>query len=177
MKNQLNNPGVSIKESSFQNVRRGELLRNLISIFFIGMSALISQASEALEFQVRNLCNDQAAFEKKVPSQESTLGDLTVAVFNQNQIPFQGDRSGLKAIFNSPVGDAALEVLSDSQMRAYGWCVLVDGKSPDRMPDEVLISEKTKTIRWFYAFALYDQGQWKDFCTPAHVAMPSQVCP
>lgn len=131
----------------------------------------------ALEFSVIGPCDPKPILKTQAPSQETTLGDLTLEVLKANQMPFQGDRSGIKMIAGSPMGDDALEVLSDSLMRAYGWCVLVDGRQPDRMPDEVPLNLATKEITWFYAFALYDRGEWKSFCTPSHQVQPSQVCP
>ncbi|RZJ25676.1 MAG: DUF4430 domain-containing protein, partial [Flavobacterium sp.] len=57
----------------------------------------------------------------------TSLGFLTEFLLNKGQIPYTGDKSGIASIAGSPVGDDAIEVLSDSKLRAYGWCVEVDG--------------------------------------------------
>ena len=99
--------------------------------------------------------------------EEVTLGDLTVKVLNANRIPFKGDAAGIAQIYDSPIGQAAKETLSSTEMRAYGWCVHVDNDEPAEMPDQVIITESVKKIIWFYAYSLYDNGVWKDYCTPS----------
>lgn len=138
--------------------------------------SLFALSASALQFSVTELCEEKVFFQTELTPQNKTLGQLTVEILNLNKISFQGDASGIKSIAQSPVGDEALEVLSDFEMRAYGWCVAVDGKELDRMPDEVLITSATKEIKWFYAFAFYDRGEWKSFCTPAFRVKPSQIC-
>ena len=34
-------------------------------------------------------------------------------------------------------------------------------------PDQVIIDKQVKSIYWFYAYSLYDSGEWKDYCTPS----------
>lgn len=138
---------------------------------------LFSWQAMALDFVVIGPCSDKPVLKTEVATQEITLGELTVQVLTDNQIPFQGDRSGIKVIANSPSGDDALELISDTQMKAYGWCVAIDGQQPGQMPDEVPLTAVTKEVVWFYAYAFYDHGVWKSFCTPSYQNKPSQICP
>lgn len=131
--------------------------------------------AQAANLKIIGPCQEQALHQLQVPSQATTLGDLTVKALAENRIPFQGDRTGIKSIENSPVGDEALEILSDSQMRAYGWCVSVNGVEPGVMPDEVPL-RGDEDIVWFYAYTLYDRGTWKDVCTPSYKNHSLPVC-
>lgn len=133
--------------------------------------------AKALDFVVIGPCEEKPVLKTSIASQDVTLGELTVQVLTENKISFQGDRSGIKVIANSPAGDEALEVISDTQLKAYGWCVAIDGQQPGLMPDEVRLSADTKEVVWFYAYAFYDQGVWKSFCTPSYQNKPSQICP
>ncbi len=100
-------------------------------------------------------------------NEEVTLGDLTVKVLNENRIPFKGNAQGIAQIEDSPIGKDAIEILNSTQMRAYGWCVHVDDDEPAEMPDQVMLTANVKKIIWFYAYSLYDSGDWKDYCTPS----------
>ena len=96
-----------------------------------------------------------------------TLGDLTVKVLTANGIPFKGSAEGIAQIYDSPLGKDAIEALTSTQMRAYGWCVHVDDEEPAEMPDRIAITAAVKKILWFYAYSLFDDGVWKDYCTPS----------
>jgi hypothetical protein len=130
----------------------------------------------ALSFEVIGPCDSKPIFESTTTMRNTNLGHLTEFVLNKNSIPYTGDETGISSIAGSPVGDDALEVLSDTQMRAYGWCVEVDGFQPDVMPDQVMISESVQHIKWFYAFSLYDNGEWTQYCTPSHTVKSAQIC-
>jgi len=130
----------------------------------------------ALSFEVIGPCSEQPIYQTTTTLHNSNLGFVTEYLFKKDGIPYLGDQGGFRSIANSPFGDEALEVLSDSTMRSYGWCVEVDGKQPEVMPDEVMISKTVKHIRWFYAFTFYDSGKWTQFCTPSHLVKSQQIC-
>jgi hypothetical protein len=134
--------------------------------------------SGASDVKVIGPCNSSPVFSVQAPvgNLPISLGDFTIEVFKKHNLSFVGDRFGIKSILNSPVGDEALEVLSDSEMRAYGWCVSLDGKQPNQMPDEVLLDSNVKEIIWFYAFATYEKGTWRDYCTPSHQVRSPFIC-
>lgn len=126
--------------------------------------------AKAVEVEVVGPCHVEPQLNSFVELKENesvTLGDLTVKVLHANGIPFKGDARGIAQIFDSPIGKDAIETLSSTQMRAYGWCVHVDNEEPAEMPDQVIISTEVKKILWFYAYSFYDNGVWKDYCTPS----------
>lgn len=139
-------------------------------------SLLISSSAWALDFKVIGPCSDTPMAHTSVPATATTLGDLTIGALTSLGLPFTGDRSGISSIASSPRGDEALEVLSDTQMRAYGWCVEIDGTQPDVMPDEVQVTPATKSVTWFYAYSVYDAGVWKDYCSPSWKIRTLNVC-
>ena len=140
--------------------------------FFIGLVVVnfLATYAEALQVDLIGPCDQAALFSTDVDLKNQdvvTLGDLTVKVLNENQIPFKGSAQGISQIYDTPIGDQALEVLNSTQMRAYGWCVHVDSDEPYEMPDKVLITNAVKKITWFYAYSFFDNGTWKDYCTAA----------
>ena len=130
----------------------------------------------ALTFEVIGPCSETPIYQTSTTMHNTNLGFLTEFVLKKGEIPYTGDQAGIGSIANSPVGDQALEVLSDTTMRAYGWCVEVDGFQPDVMPDKVMISDSVKHIRWFYAFSLYEAGEWTQYCTPSYLVKSAQMC-
>jgi hypothetical protein len=130
----------------------------------------------ALSFEVVGPCAETPIYQTTTTLHHTSLGYLTEYLFKKDNVPYTGTESGITSIFNSAVGNEALEVLSNNTMRAYGWCVEVDGRQPGQMPDKVRINENTKHIRWFYAFTLYDAGDWSQFCTPSYLIKSKQMC-
>lgn len=148
------------------------MLRNNFSKFFLAVvfANFFINYAEALQIDLIGPCDQATSFSVVVDLKNQdivSLGDLTVKVLNENQIPYKGSAQGVSQIYNSPIGDQALEVLNATQMRAYGWCVHVDDNEPYEMPDKVMITSAVKKITWFYAYSFYDNGTWKDYCTPA----------
>lgn len=62
---------------------------------------------------------------------------------------------------------SALEVLSDTEMNAYGWCYLVDGIESGRMADEFVLTGRERSVKWFYAYAHMIGDVWTAMCVPA----------
>jgi hypothetical protein len=137
----------------------------------------LASLSQAAHISIVGPCSPEPLLKQEISLKPRTsLGDWTIGALQKNNIPFDGNASGIRSIYNSPVGDAALEVLSDTEMRAYGWCVSVNGEQPDVMPDQVILTDPNSEVVWFYAYTLYDQGQWKDICTPSHLIHSRFIC-
>ena len=142
----------------------------IVRLVFVTILMNSAITAKAVEVEVVGPCEMESQLNSIVELKENesvTLGDLTVKVLNANGIPFKGDAQGIAQIFDSPMGKDAIETLSSTQMRAYGWCVHVDNDEPAEMPDQVIITASVKKILWFYAYSLYDNGVWKDYCTPS----------
>lgn len=90
-----------------------------------------------------------------------TVGQVSVEFFNTNQIPFVGDIDGIVSIYGL---GSDLDLISDTDMKAYGWCYSIDGIVPDDFVHKInIIDQKTELI-WFYAYAYYKAGVWTAQC-------------
>lgn len=145
----------------------------LLGILFFNISIFAST------IEVVGACSEIPLFSSENISHDSmkTLGDVTIEVFDQNQIPYRGSREGIAQIFNSATGDDAIEIVSDVEARFYGWCVHVDGIEPGEMPDKVLLSNPNSKITWFYAYASVYKNDWKEMCVPAFKVKSKKFCP
>ena len=144
------------------------------------LSALFFQISVmASTIEVVGACSETPQFvsEDILHDSTKTLGDLTVEVFEQNKVPYQGSREGIAQIFDSATGDDAVEIINENEARFYGWCVHVDGVEPSSMPDQVLLTNQHSKITWFYAYAAVYKNEWKEMCVPAYTVKPQQFCP
>lgn len=104
------------------------------------------------------------------------VGQLTIETLKKFEIPHTGTYEGLASVFETPTGDASVEVISDVELRAYGWCYSVDGVAPEVYPHEVAITPETRSVVWHYGFARYYKGQWVTQCTPAWKVKPAFLC-
>ncbi len=145
-------------------------MMKLFLILFLPLQVL------ALSFEVIGPCSERSIYQTATTIHNTSLGFLTEYMLKKSNLSFVGDKNGIKSIDKSPVGDEALEVLSDNTMRSYGWCVEVDGYQPDVMPDKVMISASVQQIKWFYAFSLYESGQWTQYCVPSYTVRSKQIC-
>ena len=96
-----------------------------------------------------------------------SVGSASLRVMNEakakGQLQFIGYESGIVSI--NELGND-VEVISDTRMKAHGWCFSLNGKTPELMPDKTPMTSPSDRLVWFYAYALYDQGQWITQCTP-----------
>jgi len=148
-------------------------LRTFIALFFI----LLSFHTLALEVQFVGPCSEQPLLSQEVKFAEGmNVGEVSLMVLDAHQIPYQGVSAGFNQIFGSAIGLDAMEVISDNEMMAYGWCFEVDGVVPEVLADKVLVKNGTKMIRWFYGYAHYLNGEWVAQCLKSHLRMPVKFC-
>lgn len=136
---------------------------------------LLSTSAQAAKMIVTGACSEKPLFTTEVKISKMTAGDFSVAVFDQNNIPYDGSTNHMSSIFNSATGLDAMEVLSDTEMRSHGWCFSVNSELVDVYPHEVEISDKD-TVHWFYGYAYYNAGVWTGMCAPTYKIAPAQFC-
>ena len=90
-----------------------------------------------------------------------TVGQVSVEFFEQNQIPFVGDIDGIVSIYGL---SSDLDIISDTDMKAYGWCYSVNDIVPEDFVHKINITEQTTELIWFYAYAYYKAGEWIAQC-------------
>lgn len=149
-------------------------MKLLMILLFTSLSANLS----AVVFEVVNICGPTPYITQELYlDAPDYLSNITLDFFSKNQIPFEGNHTGMKSILNTPIGNQAIEIISDTKMRSYGWCYEVDNQIPDVLMNEVFIKPKhTEIIRWFYGYAEYDSGSWTSYCTPVYQNPHPFIC-
>ncbi len=135
---------------------------------------LLSSFTYAAKIDFVGPCSQKPLLSVEAPDKFETVGDLTIHYLNKNRVSYLGTERGINSMFNTPIGDEALEIVSDTQMRSYGWCFRVNGKFVDRYADEVYLMDGDH-IEWIFSYAWYDR-EWKSMCNPAHIIKPKQIC-
>ncbi len=137
------------------------------------MTILPIIASVAIEFY--GPCSSKPLFTGQLPAQFESVGDLTIHFLDKNRIPYQGTEQGLNSVASSPTGMAAMEVISDVELRSYGWCYFVDGKVPEVFPNDYSL-KNVKKIQWIFSYAHFKNGVWSGQCSKAFEIKPPFLC-
>jgi hypothetical protein len=148
----------------------GDKMKFLLLVLFVSVNAM------AVEINFIGPCDKKPLLSGSMGNKYETVGDTTVQFLTKNNVAYNGNARGINQVFNTPVGDAALEVISDTEMRAYGWCYFVDNMGPDVFADEYPMDNTIKKIDWIYGFAHYKNGAWISNCTPAFTIKPKFIC-
>ena len=131
--------------------------------------------SQALDIEFYGPCSSRPIIEGKIQTQNKSLGAMTIDFLTKRQIAFQGNEQGLNSVLNSPIGEAAMEIISATEMKAYGWCYFVAGKAPEVLPSE-FPAKNVKQVKWIYSYAHYQNGEWINQCQVAYLAPPPYLC-
>lgn len=111
----------------------------------------------------------------KQDSSES-VGSSSISTLDRYEVNYIGSDRGLNSIFDTPIGSEALEIISDNEMRSYGWCFEIDGAIPEVYPDSFPLLDVKREIKWFFGFAHYLNGEWISQCEPAYETRPAFLC-
>lgn len=130
----------------------------------------------SVNFEVVGPCSAKPLFQRNLKVTKESVGDLTVSTFERFEVPYLGTERGMNSIYGTPIGDVTLEVISDTEMRSFGWCFDIDGIVPEIYPDKIQVVPQMKSIRWFYGFAHYKNGQWISQCEEAFKVKPKFAC-
>ncbi len=93
----------------------------------------------------------------------STVGQVTLDVLTAKAIAFDGSELGFSSIDGL---EQRLDILSKTEMKAYGWCYSVDGEVVETLAHQTQLDDSSQ-LRWFYAFAHYQAGVWVSQCEEA----------
>lgn len=136
-----------------------------------------SLSAHAVYFDVIGACSKKPLHAGTFKTDISdSVGKISVDIFEANNIPYIGSEEGMSMIANSPMGLDAMEVLSDTKMRAYGWCFSINGVIPDVLASKSYVTSQNDYISWFYAYSTYDTGIWTDYCVPSYKLKAEQFC-
>lgn len=142
----------------------------LLSLFLMAINA------QAATFTFIGACSPEPLAKLSYNFKGKTnVGQGTLAVLSRAGIPYQGTARAMNSIFNTPVGLDAMEVISDTEMMAHGWCYSVDGVQPEYFADEVEIDNYANVL-WWVGYAHYIEGKWVSQCELSHTRRPLEFC-
>lgn len=141
------------------------------------VSVLFSFQAQAISWKIFGACKNSPIHQgvHEVDFSKS-VGQISIEIFEQNKIPYVGAAEGLNSILNSPIGLESIEVVSDREMRVYGWCYTVNGKQPLEMPHKVYFETQEDRLIWFYGYSTNKDNEWIDYCQPAYWIKAQQFC-
>ncbi|MFT6068315.1 MAG: hypothetical protein ACJAT2_000082 [Bacteriovoracaceae bacterium] len=137
---------------------------------------LLSSSLFSAEVYFQGPCDKESFLSAKVSGENLTAGGITISALEDSKTEYIGSEGGLNSVIGTPIGMEAIEVISNTKMRAYGWCYEIDGFQPAAMPDEIVL-EGDEVIRWFFAYSTYEDGNWKDYCVPSYELKSPFICP
>jgi hypothetical protein len=152
-------------------------MKSLSLLTILCVSLTLSYNVHAIDFAVIGPCSEKSTYSGKLKADlDDSVGEISMQIFDHHKIPYQGSADGMSTIMNGPVGLDAMEVISDTKMRAYGWCFSVNGVIPDVLASQTHFTKQSDYLVWFYAYSTYDQGVWTDYCVPSYKIKAEQFC-
>ncbi len=139
---------------------------------------LFSLNAQAIYWEIYGPCSNKAAHAgKQLTDIKLSIGEITVEILDYNKIPYEGTELNFSSIYNSPTGLEAMEVISDTEMRAHGWCYSLNGVIPDVMPNHTYPSSQNDHLIWFYGYYTNKDNVWLPGpCMPTYDIKPEQFC-
>lgn len=122
--------------------------------------SFLIQAAFAITIVVEHPTSGILAKDDVAIAAPTNVGVLTMSFLESHAISYDGSELGFISIAGV---EQKLDILSKSEMKAYGWCFSVDGVVPETLTHETPITSQSE-LRWFYAFAHYDAGVWLSQC-------------
>ncbi len=138
-------------------MKKFNLMSSLVSL---GLCFCLNQA-HAIAFKVIGKNGMVLLHQKKSVKLPSSIGQISIDIFDPLKIPYVGGVFGFASLFD--LGQDT-EVISDTEMKAYGWCYSVDGHVPDTMADQTILNHQEAVIEWYFAYAHYKNGEWIGQC-------------
>lgn len=141
-----------------------------LAVVLFAMLSPLSQA-QGTRFRVVGIAGETLLEESLNARPGDSLGQLSDQILKN-----ASSRHELKQYDGSDAGvisinglGSATEVLSEShQVRVYGWCYRVDGKTPqDLAANQYLLTGHEIRIEWFYGYAQGGSDGWESMCVPA----------
>jgi hypothetical protein len=146
-------------------------------LFFIS-----SQLSYALTFEIIGPCKETPLAQGYIENinVSENVGEITINILNDYQIPYVGDADAIASIFDY---SSDYELLSKTSGRAHGWCYEVDGQQPDVVPSDYFVENKDAHIKWIFGYSTFvfnpdtKKSGWIGYCDPTYKVKPKKICP
>ena len=134
-------------------------------------------SASAIQWKIFGACSNEPVRQGQFDADlNMSVGAVSEALFKTQQISYIGAAEGFNSIMGTPIGLEALEIVSDTEMRAYGWCYTVNGKQPIQMPHEIQFLKQDDKLIWFYGYSTNIKNEWIDYCQPAYWIKAKQFC-
>ncbi len=117
----------------------------------------------AASWSLHDPCTDEVLLEGYLNVKGRSVGEITLNILDDAKVPYQGDERSVWSMWNTPVGEQLIDLISDRRLRAYGWCYAIDGHVPETMADATWMGENAR-LDWFFGYAEYDSGFWGANC-------------
>ena len=128
----------------------------------------------ALNFSIVGPCSEKPVFNSQLNASNISIGNLTIKTLDTNKIQYIASDYGVSQILDSPIGIDSMEIISDTKMRAHGWCYSVDGEIPELLMNEVQLDGSEKEVTWFMGYSTYigdintGEHEWVGQCEPSY---------
>ncbi len=154
------------------------MIRSALLPAFTLTTLVLSLNASAVSYEVIGPCSEKPVHSGSIQINDlkQSVGKVSVDLFDQNKIPYDGGDYGFRSILGTPVGLDSIEVLSDKKMRAHGWCYTVNNVGPDVLPSDYFFGSNEDKLVWFYGYSTYDNGEWVDYCIPSWRVHADQFC-
>lgn len=140
------------------------------------LMSFVSISAKAAQVVVDDPCGLAPWVDLEISAQGKSVGAATILALEVSGIPYLGSEGGINSINGSVVGNEAMEIVSDTEMRAYGWCYSINDVEPAAMPDKVPVTSERDIVRWYFGFAHFKDGAWLTYCTPTSQSRPAFIC-
>lgn len=142
------------------------------------LALLASTTAHAISYEVIGPCSETPVYsgEINLSDLKASVGKISLQIFERDKISFNGTEAGFKSILNTPTGMDSIEVISQTKMRAHGWCYTVNKLAPDVLPSDYFFNSNNDSLVWFYGHSTYENGAWTDYCVPSHQVHAAQFC-
>jgi len=138
----------------------------------------MSSLTHAVIVEVSEVCSPKAYLKEDIQIfTATTVGHLSKYVFEKFKVPFIGDEFSFQSILHTPVNAEAIQRISHSKIRIYGWCFEVNNIMPEAPVHTYIISANKNThLRWYFGYAERVNHNWTEYCKPAFEATDEFIC-
>lgn len=146
--------------------------------YFVILISMFSVQSFALTWKVVGPCSKTPLYEGIFEADlNKSVGQISQELFDANKVPYVGMAGGFNSINNSPTGFEAIELVSENELRFYGWCYSVNGEVPSVMPSQIKPASQNDVLVWYYGYSTNKNRQWSsDYCAPGYQVKAEQFC-
>lgn len=123
-----------------------------------------TQSAAAIQFEIIGR-NEEVLMRLETQADlTQSAGEVTLQYLShQEQLTYIGDSHGI-----SEIGGLGSDIVEENGVyKVYGWCYSINSVIPGTYAGETFLTAQTDTLRWFYAYALYQNGEWGEMCLPA----------